>query len=219
MLSPPPLVRRPAPSLAVAGALLLATIAAVAGCGGPRGGLQSAGAGFGADGPATTGVVEGEVRDRASGALVSFATVVLTPLGDDARDASVLSATTDGKGTFRMDALEPGRYRVLARYASLRTEPQEIEVTAGASARLQLELAPGPTAAAATAIAADTPEAAAARGHGAIAGIVTDQATGEPIEGAVVAATTPALRDAQMAVTDETGSYRLLGLPAGTYTV
>jgi len=54
---------------------------------------------------------------------------------------------------------------------------------------------------------------------GAIQGRVTDKASGEPLAGVAVVATSPALQGSQSALTDESGSYKVTSLPPGTYTV
>lgn len=54
-------------------------------------------------------------------------------------------------------------------------------------------------------------------GTGEVRGIVTDKATGEPVIGATVVATSPALQGQQAAITDETGQYFITNLPPGTY--
>lgn len=54
---------------------------------------------------------------------------------------------------------------------------------------------------------------------GAIQGRVTDEATGEPLAGVTVVATSPALQGTQSEITDESGFYQLPNLPPGTYEV
>jgi outer membrane receptor protein involved in Fe transport len=54
---------------------------------------------------------------------------------------------------------------------------------------------------------------------GAVRGIVKDAATGEPVVGATVVATSPALQGQQAEITDGSGSYNLSNLPPGTYEV
>jgi len=50
---------------------------------------------------------------------------------------------------------------------------------------------------------------------GAIVGTVVDSKTGEPLIGATVIVTSPKLKETQTAITDDKGTYRLGGLPAG----
>lgn len=52
--------------------------------------------------------------------------------------------------------------------------------------------------------------------RGSITGVIVDQ-TGQPLAGVTVVATSPALPDAQVAITDEKGAYAIAGLPAGSY--
>lgn len=52
---------------------------------------------------------------------------------------------------------------------------------------------------------------------GVVIGMVTDALTGEPIGGAAVVATSPALQGSQTARTDVTGAFRLMLLPPGLY--
>lgn len=58
---------------------------------------------------------------------------------------------------------------------------------------------------------------ASAQTTGTIIGVVTDAATGKPVAGALVVATSPNLQGEQTAMTDEGGNYRLGQLPAGQY--
>ncbi len=58
---------------------------------------------------------------------------------------------------------------------------------------------------------------ASAQSTGSITGVVTDGATGKPVVGALVVATSPAVPGQQTAVTDATGSFTIPNLPAGQY--
>jgi iron complex outermembrane receptor protein len=58
---------------------------------------------------------------------------------------------------------------------------------------------------------------ASAQSTGSITGIVTDGATGKPVAGVVVVATSPAVPGAQTAVTDAKGSFTVPNLPPGQY--
>src|SRR5687768_6695724 len=60
--------------------------------------------------------------------------------------------------------------------------------------------------------------AAAQDFRGRINGVVTDN-TGAVLPGVTVTATSPALIQPQVQVTGEDGSYRLIALPAGVYTL
>lgn len=61
-------------------------------------------------------------------------------------------------------------------------------------------------------------EVATAEG-GAIIGHLTDSKTGEPLPGATVIVTSPKLPQTETAITDDTGFYKLGGLPPGDYLV
>jgi hypothetical protein len=54
---------------------------------------------------------------------------------------------------------------------------------------------------------------------GAVRGVIKDRATGEPVVGATVVATSTALQGTQTNITDGDGSYYLPNLPPGTYTL
>ena len=58
---------------------------------------------------------------------------------------------------------------------------------------------------------------ASAQTTGTIIGVVTDAATGKPVAGALIVATSPNLQGEQTAVTDAGGNYRLTLLPPGEY--
>jgi hypothetical protein len=59
--------------------------------------------------------------------------------------------------------------------------------------------------------------AASAQTTGTIVGVVNDAATGKPVAGALVIATSKSLQGEQTAVTDGRGSYTLSALPPGVY--
>jgi uncharacterized surface anchored protein len=170
--------------------------------------------------PATTGTITGKVHDRASGEELSFATVMaVQPASENPPENT---DTTNAHGEFRIDGLEPGTYRVSVYYSNVSARWQDIEVKAGdeVSLAIDLNLAGGesaaPVATAGPNAATRTADASSGR-RGAITGQVLDQANGDKLEGAVVAATAPTMRDAQMAVTDENGKFRIGALPPGTY--
>jgi hypothetical protein len=62
-----------------------------------------------------------------------------------------------------------------------------------------------------------TASVASAQTTGTIIGVVTDAATGRPVAGALVVATSPNLQGEQTAVTDANGNYRIILLPPGQY--
>ena len=61
--------------------------------------------------------------------------------------------------------------------------------------------------------------AAAQQGTTSLVGSVTDAASGKPVVDAVVTVTSPNLQGEEIGVTDESGSYRIQGLPPGVYTL
>jgi hypothetical protein len=59
--------------------------------------------------------------------------------------------------------------------------------------------------------------ALAQQGMAVLVGSVTDSSTGAPVADALVTVTSPSLQGEEIAITDETGTYRVPGLPPGTY--
>ena len=55
--------------------------------------------------------------------------------------------------------------------------------------------------------------------NGAIQGVVRDSRTGDTIPGVTVVVSSPALQGVQVAITDDTGLFRLTELPSGSYLV
>jgi hypothetical protein len=64
-----------------------------------------------------------------------------------------------------------------------------------------------------------TPPVARAQTHGTIVGTVTDAATGKPVAGVLVTATSPSLQGEQAVLTDERGHYTITLLPPGRYRI
>lgn len=165
--------------------------------------------------------IVGRVRDARTGEPLSFATVMATPAGTAEQGPN---ETTDGAGAFRLTGLQPGRYKVFVYYATMSVRWQDVELAAGQELELDIALETGeldgPAPAARDEVdAGPDVEARTTARRGAIAGRVVDDATGEELEGAVVAVTSPHMRDAQLAVVDEHGVFRIVGLPPGTYHV
>jgi uncharacterized surface anchored protein len=196
----------------IAGAATLAL-----GCGRGSGGAAAT---TPAGATSTTGSVAGSVRDRASGETLSFATVMASPTGGEAAPQN--TDTTDAGGDFRIDDLAPGSYDVNVYYSTASVRWQRVEVVAGDTVKLDIEIN----------TAGDEPQVvdsaedrsptrtahAAASSRGIIEGLVLDQTTGEPLEGANVAAALGGnLRRAQLAIADAAGKFRIVGLPIGTY--
>ncbi len=88
--------------------------------------------------------------------------------------------------------------------------------------RLHLRLAPIAILFVAGIASAQTPQATtdaavAAPQNGTITGVVTDASSGKPVAGAVVIATSPAMKGEQTVVTDASGKFTIANLPAGDY--
>lgn len=194
---------------------LLLLAGAIGACGGVKAGAASP------RGPAParpTGVLAGLVRDPL-GHAIAFAALDATQSRGARAGGSPAQAsdTTASDGSFHL-VVPPGRYRVTASYARLGASLPDVVVLQGKTTRLLIDLRAGPRA---TASAGDEAagEAGTATSTGAIAGRVTDTGDGRPFPGAVVAVASPVLRDAQMALSDSHGVYRVPGLPPGTYVV
>ena len=190
--------------------LPIALLAALgAGCAARGTGPSSAGAGELDEGrPAgPSGTVSGLVRDLADGAPLALAEVRAVPGGA----GSPAAATSDASGRFELH-LAPGRYRVSARVGELATEVPDVVVLEGRVTALRLDLDSRPAPAARTGVAAGD-----ATTTGEIAGRVIESPSTEPFPGAVVTAVSPVMRDAQTAISDDRGSYRLRGLRPGRY--
>jgi hypothetical protein len=59
----------------------------------------------------------------------------------------------------------------------------------------------------------------AQQGMAVLVGTVTDSSTGKPVSDSLVTVTSPNLQGEEIAVTDETGVYRIPALPPGVYTM
>ena len=55
--------------------------------------------------------------------------------------------------------------------------------------------------------------------NGSIAGVVRDAGSKAPLNEAVITVSSPVLKGQKIALTDSTGHYRILDLPAGNYSV
>jgi outer membrane receptor protein involved in Fe transport len=68
-------------------------------------------------------------------------------------------------------------------------------------------------------IALGSPALAQSLTTGAVQGVVTDAANGEPLVAVTVVATSPALQGNQVAITDDSGRYKITNLPPGRYLI
>ena len=162
------------------------------------------------------GRIEGQVFDSVHAAPLANAAVSATRVG--AANDTTLVVRTDQRGRFRFDALEAGRWAL--RFTSPMLDSLQYggsaplaDVPAGGAARVELAVPSG-----ATLRAMACPGVAFSEGTGALLGLVTDAETGKPLTGAQVAVAWSDLaivadeRAAKVDV-DETGQYRLCGLP------
>ncbi len=182
--------------------------------------------------PATTGGgIAGTVRDSSSGDALSFAEIQITEWGSMA-DRQVRSASSRADGGFEQAGLRGGLYLVDVRYGEHRVRVFAVPVDNGKTTELQVKIDTGAlssdksyqyvdmaTNPVLTAKAPDPEQHAIAARTGAIRGVVTEIASKQQLPGAVVAATTPGVRDAQLAIADDRGQYHLRGLTPGTYTL
>ena len=169
-----------------------------------------------------SGRIEGRVFDSVHVAPLVGAAVSATRVG--AARETTLVVTTDRRGRFRFDAVEAGRYAL--RFASPMLDSLQyggsaplVDVAAGGAVRMDLAVPSG-----ATLRAMACPGVSFSEGTGALLGLVTDAETGKPLTGAQVAVAWSDLaidsanaivadeRAAKVDV-DETGQYRLCGLP------
>jgi iron complex outermembrane receptor protein len=84
-----------------------------------------------------TAVLMGRVTDTGKSVLPG-ATVILRA----AASGSERTVATDAEGTFRIENLDPGSYRLIARSAGLAEKSQEITLTSGQTLELQIVLHP-----------------------------------------------------------------------------
>ena len=150
-----------------------------------------------ADGPdpePEDGEIVGTVTDAGSGQPINGATVMLM---DDAYD--VETTTTAADGTYTYEDVEPGQYVLAA-------EADGFEQSANTS----VTVADGETV---TADFALTPEGGSEPEDGTVTGTVTDEATGDPIDGAEVD------KDGRTTTTGPQGDYTFDDVEPGTYTV
>lgn len=180
----------------------------------------------------TGGTIAGSVHDASSGDALSFADIEITEWGS-MKDRTVRSASSRADGKFALTGLRKGLYMVDVHYGEHRvrvfavpvnrqdTTLLKVTIDTGALSSDQsyqyVDMAKNPVTTAGPA-ALEQHGIAAAR-TGAISGVVTEIASKQRLPGAVVAATTPGVRDAQLAIADDKGDYQLRGLPPGTYTL
>jgi len=158
------------------------------------------------------------VLDVGTGQPISFATV----FAHSPTLRHETNATSSGDGSYRLSDLSPGTYRVTARYSTFTAKYDGVVVRSGRETTLDIRLLATSNASGQSSggqAAAHSSNASSANADGVIQGSVIDGASGESLPGAVVAATSPHLSDARMAMADDKGGFRLLGLPPGNYTL
>ena len=174
------------------------------------------GAAQGAQPLPATGALTGEVVDQSAGAPIADARVTLLPVARPATPGPPLQTTTDERGRFTFDSLDPGTYRVQAQKSGYAVQfptpgtppPPSISVAAGQMS--------------------EAPPIALERG-GAISGRVLDP-SGQPLADARVSAmrrisplatmgSSQLVPAGQSAQTNDLGEFRVFGLPSGTYFV
>jgi hypothetical protein len=149
----------------------------------------------------TTGTISGIVTDSITSEPIRGAMVTAC-----ASNMCGGRAVTDSTGYYMIQDLNEGIYTVVAHARNYRPQrfPDSVAVIAGQNASgINFALAP------------QTPPPPP--NPGSISGTVTDSATGQPIEGAVVVA--HSRRFARRATTGPDGTYAITGLRAGAYRV
>lgn len=178
----------------------------------------------------TTGAIAGVVKDSSSGDPLSFARVAATSWAT--KETIPGGATTSADGSYRLEALAEGTYLIEVHYADHRVRFFAVPVHAGQTTTLDAAIDAAELKSEASYDYVDmqrNPIVAAPRAgpehersatkSGGIRGSVRDSASQQLLPGAVVAATTPGLRDAQLAIANDDGTYLLRSLPPGTYTL
>ena len=158
-----------------------------------------------------------------------LADVRVVAVGADGRAESRGAASTDSSGRYRIDALQPGRYRVgfespLLDSLEITLAPREVAVSPGSVATTDLALPPATRLRSAVCSGAAVPAE-----KGVLYGHVVDASSEAPLVGAVVVAawremtvdrTTlrPETNDRIATdTTDDAGWYRLCGVPTGSW--
>lgn len=156
---------------------------------------------------------------HASGSPIGFATVIAQPSGDAERSTVV----SDSEGGYEFTGLEPGTYDIIAYYTDQSIEFTNVPVAAGKTTELDFEVTPSETAAISHDYRKPLSNLKTTRTHanlrGSIRGQCIDLVSQSPLVGAVVTATNPELRNAQVTMCDDDGQFLLAHLPTGVYTL
>ncbi len=151
----------------------------------------------------TGAVISGTVTEEGTGVPIASARVVALRAADY---RMVRGATADGSGHYELD-LAPGEYKLAV-----------LDGAGGHEMEWFDDLGSTELGSAVSVTAPGTADAALASTRGAVAGTITDDPSGDPLEGAWVIAIGPS-GIAGGAVTAVDGTYRVDGLATGTYRV
>ena len=196
--------------------LLLIAACSLLGCGPTAGVKPAAPTTTTATTTAPTGAaIVGTVRDAASAKPLSFVSVTAVSAAEQRS-----TDTSKSDGSYRLEGLDAGSYTIIATYSDHTIRYDEVAVPATGDVTVDISFDTDDESHVDFTAKPNAPsEPSASRRSGGIRGVVRDLASKELLPGAVVAATTPALRDARMAIADDDGAYLLPGLPPGTYTL
>jgi hypothetical protein len=173
------------------------------------------------------GALEGTVTDSINARPLAGVRVVA--LAVDGRAESRGAASTDSSGRYRIDSLQPGRYRVgfespLLDSLEITLTPREVTVSQGSAATTDLVLPSAVKLRSAVCSGATVPA-----DKGVLYGHVVDAASEAPLAGAVVVAAWREMTVDRTTLrpetneriasdtTDEAGWYRLCGVPTGSW--
>ena len=154
------------------------------------------------------GIVSGTVTAATSGADLAGITVTVYNNG-----TSLGSTTTRQDGTYAVGGIPTGSYTVgfvLPAGGTVNYLPQYYDNAASASSATSVAVAAGQTT---------TGINAALQSGGQITGVVTDAATGKPVQNASVELLTGSYYFTASTLTDSNGDYTFSGLQSGTYQV
>ena len=154
------------------------------------------------------GIVSGTVTAATSGADLAGITVTVYNNG-----TSLGSTTTRQDGTYALGGIPTGSYTVgfaLPAGGTVNYLPQYYDNAASASSATSVAVAAGQTT---------TGINAALQSGGQITGVVTDAATGKPVQNASVELLTGSYYFYASTLTDGNGDYTFSGLPSGSYQV
>lgn len=136
--------------------------------------------------PLANGLIKGTITDAATGEPVAGACIEI-------EGSAMLTAASEGDGTYKMVGVPPGTYKVLilcAEYADASVENVEVQDQTPTTIDLQLNKRPV---------------------TGALVGRILDNTNGFPVSGATVTVSETGIT----ATTDVYGNYRLDNVPAG----